>query len=682
MESFQIKITFFGQHEHHEILSLNYFLLFSFLLLKSYSSLFLLHIFTSVRSMSKVSRFYPLDTKKEQKIDEILQLIKAEYPTPPPQLALAIRETKDPQSPTPHNPTRLYAAAFLKSRKWDVAKAFEMAKDVIQFRKDCNADTRSLFPAPISLRGWSQEDLREYFEMDVREKSKLDAAATAVDRSMQCGVHYWDHHGIPVFYLMVGRVDEAGILKRLKRVAEVGQSPADAMWPYLEQYMLVFEALARYQQAQIDTGSLTEGIEQCDGIVRAVTIVMDATGLNYKMLWKPAVDLLTSSLKKMFQVFPDSVYRILVVNSPAVVRVAYSLVKPVLDENLQSKVRIYGPHETAEALQKIIDKKFIPSFLGGDCTCEGHCIQTFDPNAKKRSGEGKEDSDVDEDATKNIKVSAGHKEAEVLQVEANETVSWDFAGDEVEFCIFFLPSLANTSVQSNALSKTKHKNFMVQHSICKASTDQFTAPMEGTLVLQFDNSRSWVSAVRIQCKVVKILGNDCATAGPAAESNQRPDFSVERGVAPQSPEKQQKWRWGGGLGASSTVLTSMNALVCRFSIFKTWLSKGLRSQLLLWCLVVVVVFILFLFMFTVSFFASFDAHEWIPQRCLLGLPELPFAVGPGSAAALRSDEERSMFHVFDIRCQAVNGRRGKKKTRAISTSLFSIQKDDAYKEFV
>lgn len=444
-----------------------------------------------------------LTSKQEAKVDELLQRITSAYPTPPPQLATAMCETKDKSAPTLRNPTRLYAYAFLVSRKWDVDKAFEMAEQVVKFREEDRSDTRSIFPSPFSIRGWSETAVAEYFDMKTREKEKSDIIGAGVDRNLQCGLHYWDKQGIPVFYIMIGRVNETGMIKRLKKMADIGQTADEVMWPYLNHYMLAMEYLARFQQHQKETGKLTEGVEKNDNVIRAVTIVMDATGLSYKMLWKPAVELLTRSLKRMFTVFPDCVSRIMVVNSPSVVRVAYALVRPVLDENLQAKVHIYSPSDTLSALEAVIDKKFIPSFLGGECKCGGNCIKMFDPDAPKAKKGAEEEEDGE--GTEDIKVSARYKVEREVAVETNDIVTFDFAGSEIEFILYFIPEgELSDRKEKKDLSKTRHKNYVILQGTYKALSDQVTATGPGKVVLQFDNTAAWVSASRLQLKILKI----------------------------------------------------------------------------------------------------------------------------------------------------------------------------------
>lgn len=57
---------------------------------------------------------------------------------------------------------------------------------------------------------------------------------------------------------------------------------------------------------------------------------------------------------------------------------AYNIVKGVFTEDMQHKVSFYRPHETYAALSQFINPKYIPTFLGGECSCKNGCINNYD----------------------------------------------------------------------------------------------------------------------------------------------------------------------------------------------------------------------------------------------------------------------------------------------------------------
>lgn len=449
------------------------------------------------------SRFASLDEAKEKKIDELLQCIYQKYPVTPPQLAFFLRNSKDSDAPTPCNPVRLYGYSFLVSRKWNVSNAMTMVDKVIQYRKESCADERAIFPAPFSVRGWSTDEVQDFLGRSTRERGVLDQLAESIDSVLEAGVHYWDRYGNPVFYVMAGRVNEVGLMKLLKRQGKVGALPSKTLWPFVEHYLLTLESLCHYQNAQKENGTLTDGISFSKGVVRDISVVMDCRGLHYKMLWKPFLDLVKETMTTLFSVFPNCVYQIYLVNAPAVTRIAYAMVKPLLDDNIQSKVHIYSSNDTYSALEKLIDPKFIPSFLGGCCTCPGNCIATLDPTTldqgRKRCASG--DGEQEEGLTETIKVAAGGKIQKEISVELGEVIAWNFAGNEIDFFSYFLPIPIEEVRKKGILDKQKHKDFIFFHGKVKSQCNSYTAAESGTIVLIFDNSKAWLNSASLDLQV-------------------------------------------------------------------------------------------------------------------------------------------------------------------------------------
>lgn len=449
------------------------------------------------------SRFASLDEAKEKKIDELLQCIYRKYPTTPPQLASFLQITKDSDSPTPCNPVRLYGYSFLVSRKWNVSNAMTMVDKVIQYREECCADERAIFPAPFSVRGWSIDEVEDFLGRGRRERGVLDQLAESIDSVLEAGVHYWDRYGNPVFYVMAGRVNESGLMKLLKRQGKVGAAPSKTLWPFVENYLLTLENLCRYQNAQKENGTLTDGISFSKGVVRDISVVMDCRDLHYKMLWKPFIDLVKETMTTLFSVFPNCVFQIYLVNAPAVTRIAYAMVKPLLDDNIQSKVHIYSSNDTYSALEKLIDPKFIPSFLGGSCTCPGNCISTLDPTTldkgRNRSASGNDEHE--EGLTETIKVAAGARIQKEISAELGDVIVWNFAGSEVEFFSYFLPIPVDEVRKKGILDKRKYNDFIFFHGKVKSQCNSYTAAESGTIVLIFDNSKAWLNSASLDLQI-------------------------------------------------------------------------------------------------------------------------------------------------------------------------------------
>lgn len=70
--------------------------------------------------------------------------------------------------------------------------------------------------------------------------------------------------------------------------------------------------------------------------------------------------------------YPETVVAIKIVNAPSGFSSIWRAVKPWLAPETARKIDILGgPKEFAPVLRNDIDAKMLPTFLGGDCECEG-----------------------------------------------------------------------------------------------------------------------------------------------------------------------------------------------------------------------------------------------------------------------------------------------------------------------
>lgn len=121
--------------------------------------------------------------------------------------------------------------------------------------------------------------------------------------------------------------------------------------------------------------------------------------------------------------YPESLYKLFVVNTPAIISVAWRLISPWVDARTKSKIVFLKPHETAAELLQHIHEQDLPVDLGGKCACEGGCLMD------EMSGE------EDGFTCVPIKVKKGAKFALPVSVPACHTICWDFvvAAHDVAF---------------------------------------------------------------------------------------------------------------------------------------------------------------------------------------------------------------------------------------------------------
>lgn len=451
-------------------------------------------------------RYGDLTPEKEQKITQLVQLMQQTYNPLPDQLQILLRYSPTPDNaPTPHNTVRHYCYCVLISRGWDVQKAFAMMQENIAYRKKERLDERSELPTSISLRGWDQAAVIAALGQQPRTPNqRADRIVELIGRHFPCGLHRWDRNGQPVFYVMLGSIDEEMILKKLKQVANIGQAPEDVVWEMLQHLIGAGEWLAYYQQMQYDAGKLE--VDATEGLIRATTIVVDMKGFGYSMIWKPAIDLAVSCLKKLLHLYAECVHQILVVNAPSMVNFGYRIVRHAVPSTVQAKVRMAGPEATKALLSEYIAEDFIPCHLGGSCHCEGGCFADYQVDAEgplTATEEHLSGGVMTEDIS--LRAGASHKKAFTLA--AKENVLWDFvsaSGHDVAFTTYFIPQDVSAGVADMERVDTRSlEAYVVSKANPSEGSGEYTATVAGVLLLVWDNKQSWVTTKHLQMKVFK-----------------------------------------------------------------------------------------------------------------------------------------------------------------------------------
>ncbi|KPA78749.1 hypothetical protein ABB37_05867 [Leptomonas pyrrhocoris] len=480
-----------------------------------------------------MSRYPPLTQEQDSRVTKLVDLLQETYLPLPPQLQELQRLTplaEEQKASTSHNPVRQYCYCFLISREWDLQKAFEMMQLTVRYRAEHRLDGQRVFPCAISCKGWDQEAIRkalakgEGTEESLQPRptdQRLDRLCAGIAPFFSYGFHKWDKFGQPVLYMMIGTVDEPGLLESLRHMANVGQSAEAVLWEVVLHILAVGESLQMYQQLQYSAGALK--VDAADGLIRSATIVIDLKGLTYKMLWKPALDLFMNTLREIFKYYPQCMYQILIVNSPAMVMFAYKIVRGVLPPGVQQKVHIANEADTPEALKKWLDEDCLPDFYGGTCHCDGGCIHGFDPTKKEKTVTATETTDSastaahDEDErngtvrpefveTEDITLKAGYHHKRVFPLKNREKAVWEFVSSNarnVTFAKYFVPEANAKEVNWAKAQTSKLEPFLVSKASLSEGSDEYTAAADGVIVLVWDNRQSWFTAKHLQMKVFK-----------------------------------------------------------------------------------------------------------------------------------------------------------------------------------
>jgi len=99
--------------------------------------------------------------------------------------------------------------------------------------------------------------------------------------------------------------------------------------------------------------------------VEQVIYIMDLKGIGTKHLWVNGLEVFQEIARLVETHTPEIVYRVYVLNAPALFPTIYQLIKPVIDERTANKVHIFSDHGWKEALLEIIDPDQLPEYYGG-----------------------------------------------------------------------------------------------------------------------------------------------------------------------------------------------------------------------------------------------------------------------------------------------------------------------------
>lgn len=273
---------------------------------------------------------------------------------------------------------------FLRARESNLDKAYEMLKNSLHWRRQHHVDT--------ILEQWNPPDaLMEYYPG---------------------GWHHHDKDGRPVYYVKIGSMDFKGLLKT---VGETG---------FIKQVVSINEE------------GLKKCIEATDIYKKPITnwtLVVDMDGLNMRHLWRPGVRALLKMIELVEANYPETMGQLLIVRSPKVFGVLWTLLSPFINENTRKKFMIYtgDDYQGAGGLVDFLPKEYIPQFLDGPCECNipgGKVVpKTFYKYENIGEASETESNWLDTDLYHTENVMKGSPHDVMLKVgEAESVITWDF----------------------------------------------------------------------------------------------------------------------------------------------------------------------------------------------------------------------------------------------------------------
>lgn len=213
---------------------------------------------------------------------------------------------------------------FLRARKFDVERAFEMIKN----------DSK-----------WRQEENRSYLSKETAEEV-LRCDPLKIYEYFPTWLQGFDKEGRPVSYRKFGLFETWSVLK-----------------------LIDHNTLQRFHawesEMAIRKMKISEDINQCH--VETFTTIVDAEGWTTRLATADAFTFIKGMAVTDSNHYPERLGTLIIINAPAALNWAFGVVKPFLDDVTKSKIQIFGcaREQWEPALFDLIDRDQVPMKYGG-----------------------------------------------------------------------------------------------------------------------------------------------------------------------------------------------------------------------------------------------------------------------------------------------------------------------------
>jgi len=235
-----------------------------------------------------------------------------------------------------------------------------------------------------------------------------------------------------------------------------------------------------------------------------ITVIMDLSHVGSKQLWKPGLMLYLHLVRTLEDNYPEFVKHLIVVNAPKIFPIFFKICKPLISDDMNKKLRVYGSDYQSEIL-KVIDAEELPAFLGGKQVGPGD--DKFCSHKIRAGGLVPESyylkDKIDTTEFESTTVGAGCKL--VLKVpidQPNCVIRWEFmtAGKDISFGVNVIPE--GSDKQTTVLPVKRVQCHMVPED------GSVVCEQLGTYVIMFDNSYSWTKSKKLKYNIEALIEDD------------------------------------------------------------------------------------------------------------------------------------------------------------------------------
>uniref|UniRef100_A0A251V9X6 Putative CRAL-TRIO lipid binding domain-containing protein n=2 Tax=Helianthus annuus TaxID=4232 RepID=A0A251V9X6_HELAN len=221
---------------------------------------------------------------------------------------------------------------FLKARDFDIGRTILMWEEMLNWRKEFEADT-------------------------ILEDYKFDELEEVLQQYPQ-GYHGVDREGRPVYIERLGMAHPS----KLMQITSVDR--------YLKYHVQEFE---RAFKEKFPACSIA-----AKKMISSTTTILDVQGMGLKNFTPTAASILGAVTKVDSSYYPETLHQMFVVNASSTFKnYLWPAAQKFLDAKTIPKIQVLDP-KSLEKLLEAIDPTQLPDFLGGSCTCssQGGCLRS------------------------------------------------------------------------------------------------------------------------------------------------------------------------------------------------------------------------------------------------------------------------------------------------------------------